>query len=174
MATDAENGTAPNGTTYGNEGIPSIYQPPRRLIPPRVRQAEDEIDASRAKLGADFDGADCLLIPEVSALLERQRDEQMQSGIERPHNEILSKTIAYCARFGNVNDSNTVRHMKHAYDNSRYYPFEGALLANLNIETVEEARALVPSLDRDDLDDNTLLATILELQELRKFQSSSV
>ncbi|KAI8917075.1 HRDC-like protein [Powellomyces hirtus] len=151
------------------EEIPSIYLPPRQLIPPRTTREADNVDSSLAQLGAEFDKAKCLLIPEVKVILDREKRQHGKVGVERPHNEVLEKTLAYCTRFSAYTNPHTVRNLKRTIDQSRWYPFEIALMANLSIETVEEARALIPSLDREKMDDNEIQNTLNELQNLRKY-----
>ncbi|KAI8589599.1 HRDC-like protein [Geranomyces variabilis] len=151
------------------EEIPSIYLPPRQLIPPRTASDIDNIDAGTAQLGPEFDKAKCLMIAEVKVILDREKREVGKAGVERPHNEVLEKTLAYCTRFSAFTNPHTIRNLKRSIDPSKWYPFEVALLGNLTIESVEEARALIQSLDRSTMDDNEILNTLNELQNLRKY-----
>ncbi|TPX63898.1 hypothetical protein SpCBS45565_g06251 [Spizellomyces sp. 'palustris'] len=93
--------------TSQSEIIPSIYPSPRRLAPSRgARRDTEDLDAATGKLGAgldmsssadyfspDFQGVDCLLIPEVKLLLDMHKRRRLQSGIERPPNEFSVCTL---------------------------------------------------------------------------------
>ncbi|KND04807.1 DNA-directed RNA polymerase II subunit RPB4 [Spizellomyces punctatus DAOM BR117] len=159
--------------TSQSEAIPSIYPAPRRLAPSRgARRDTEDLDSATGKLGADFQGVDCLLIPEVKLLLDMHKRRRMQSGIERPSNEVFEKTLEYCSRFTAFSNPNTVRHIKSTIDSSQYEPFEIGLMGNLGIESVEEARSLIPSLNRETLDDNTIHSTLNDLQNLKKYQAA--
>ncbi|KAI9103209.1 HRDC-like protein [Phlyctochytrium arcticum] len=110
----------------------------------KVRRELEDLDAAAGKLGVDFDNADCLLIPEVKVLLETQKRRRVQAGMERPTNEVFDKTLDYCSKFSAFSNANTVRHIKSTVDQTTYRPFEIGLLGNLGIESVEEARSLIP------------------------------
>ncbi|KAJ3014742.1 RNA polymerase B [Thoreauomyces humboldtii] len=188
---ELDTGDYSHGAT--TEPIPSIYQPPRELIPPRGAREADNTDASELGPGAlselntgkkgkavatapaslNFNRAQCLLIPEVKVILDKEKREHGNSGIERPQNEVLEKTLAYCTRFSAYTNPHTVRHIKNTIDATRYSPFEIAQMGNLTIETPEEAKALIQSLDRKSLDDNELLGTLMDLANLRKYQAAT-
>lgn len=101
-------------------------------------------------------------------------------------NSVLQKTMEYLETFSRYKDLDTVRQLRnlliehsqeaqwdeegnHLMDSLGLTGFERAQLANLAVETVEEAKNLIPTLETKD--DLRLQQLIDELSTLRKFQA---
>jgi len=129
----------------------------------RLRQQQDEEDASQLKLGREFSNAGCLLISEVKLLLEaRQRAP--------PDTQVYNKTLDYVrtfTRFPSTEATSAARQlMRRTLEISQ---FETAQIANLCPQTADEAKSCIPSLNKTD--DDVLQPILDELQTLRKFQT---
>lgn len=135
----------------------------------RIKQNQYSLqeDLVHAKLGPDFQNAHCLFVSEVKMLLEtrlaaREIDPKTKGG------QTIHKTLTYCNRISNFNNQNTVKSLRNSIDMSKYHPFEIATIGNLGIESIEESKALIPSLNRPELDDVTLLGTLNDFANLRR------
>ncbi|KAJ3187156.1 RNA polymerase B [Gaertneriomyces sp. JEL0708] len=168
-----EDGLAP-GTIRAESSETVERNANRRLVSNRAARADfEDQDAGLARLGKDFQNANCMLIAEVKVILESIKNSRMAGQQGRPApNEILDKTLEYCNRFSQFTNPHTVKNVRSSVDRDKYHLFEIALMANLGIETVDEAKSLIPSLNRDILDDNTIHGTLNDLQNLKKYQAS--
>ncbi|KAI8838435.1 HRDC-like protein [Chytriomyces cf. hyalinus JEL632] len=129
----------------------------------------DEEDASELKFGREFQDAQALLISEVKVLLEAT-DESRE--IDGASTDIKRKTVEYCARFSRFSDKHTIKEIRQLFPTGEFHQFETAQLANLGCETVEEAKILIPSLNkRADIDESHLQDLLDQMSNLRKFQA---
>ncbi|KAJ4459681.1 putative DNA-directed RNA polymerase II subunit RPB4 [Paratrimastix pyriformis] len=113
-------------------------------------------------LPEEFRNANCLSIAEVSFLLDgiRERDAEWDPS------EIFKKTQQYAQVFSQTTRvaSEEVRALLNARD---LQEFERAQLVNLAPETTEEAKVLVPSLER--FDEDALQQILGDLAALKRF-----
>eukprot|EP01102_Stenamoeba_stenopodia_P015811 TRINITY_DN5454_c0_g1_i1.p1 TRINITY_DN5454_c0_g1~~TRINITY_DN5454_c0_g1_i1.p1 ORF type:complete len:147 (+),score=31.63 TRINITY_DN5454_c0_g1_i1:39-443(+) len=98
-------------------------------------------DASRLKLGPDFQEASCLLYSEVAILLEHR----LKSSDTEP-NPVFMKTLQYVRQFDRYKDKNVVRDIRSTLEKKGLRQYEIAALANLSPATAEEAKVLIPTL----------------------------
>ncbi|KAI8852319.1 RNA polymerase II [Chytridium lagenaria] len=126
--------------------------------------AEDE-DAAEMRLGDEFQDVQCLLISEVRVLLEVAKERNRSEGREST-SDVMQKTMDYCERFSRFNNKQTIKEMRH---------LKMAQLANLCCETVDEAKALIPSLAKrfDSLNDKELQDLLDQMSNIRKFQQAA-
>jgi len=129
----------------------------------RLRQQQEEEDASQLKLGREFSNAACLLISEVKMLLEARHRAP-------PDTQVYNKTVDYVktfTRFPSTEATAAARQlMRRTLDLSQ---FETAQVGNLCPQTADEAKSCIPSLAK--VDDEVLQPVLDELQTLRKFQT---
>ncbi|KAI9203880.1 HRDC-like protein [Polychytrium aggregatum] len=135
----------------------------------RKGQIEEE-DASFLKLGEEFNSAPCVLISEVRVLLEGAKQKKLENfGTESAAvSDIMQKTLDYCSRFSKFTSKQTVKEIRGLIPIPPYHEFEAAQLANLCCETVEEAKALIPTLSQHD--DDEVQRILEEMHNLKKFQ----
>ncbi|PWN27434.1 hypothetical protein BDZ90DRAFT_212038, partial [Jaminaea rosea] len=81
---------------------------------------------------------------------------------------VLQKSMEYLETFSRYKELDTVRQLRKWEGGLALTGFERAQLANLAVETVEEAKNLIPTLETKD--EVKLQALIDELATLRKFQ----
>ncbi|KAJ3218275.1 RNA polymerase B [Dinochytrium kinnereticum] len=108
---------------------------------------EDE-DAAELHLGGEFQDVQCLLISEVRVLLEVAKERNRTEGRET-NSELFP-------------------------ENENFHQFEMAQLANLCCESVEEAKALIPSLNRkfNNFEDAKLQDLLDQMSNLRRYQTT--
>jgi DNA-directed RNA polymerase II subunit RPB4 len=121
------------------------------------RKTEDE-DANQIQFGSEFQNCQALLISEVKVLLD----------LKPQATPITQKTQEYCYKFSKFSNKQTVKQIRGLFPDEEYHEFEMAQLANLCVETVEEAVALIPSLQR--IPEDELQSKLNELGHLRKYQ----
>ncbi|KAM1186889.1 hypothetical protein ACFX10_015945 [Malus domestica] len=142
-------------------------------------RAEDE-DASELKLGDDFLKAKCLMNSEVAILLEHRCDQMKHMSGESMHQlpQVLEKSLQYVKRFSRFTNQGSVKQVRE-YPSlmivlSRYQlaEFELAVIGNLCPETVEEAKAVVPSLKTKGRghDDEAIERLLNDLMMIKKFE----
>ena len=118
-------------------------------------------DAAELNLGDDFRNETCLSNAEVAVILEKQKLDY--EGQEKSLTSVFQKTHAYVQRFSGTKDpvanQASVTELRESLMNLsftrtvdgkpteiRLEEFEIASVSNLNPEEVEEATALIPSL----------------------------
>jgi DNA-directed RNA polymerase II subunit RPB4 len=79
----------------------------------------------------------------------------------------MQKTIDYCQRFSKFSQKQTVKEIRLLFADD-FHQFEMAQLANLCVESAEEAVVLVPSLASRNEDE--LQSLLNDLQNLKKYQ----
>ncbi|KAM5570330.1 DNA-directed RNA polymerase II subunit 4 [Rosa sericea] len=132
-------------------------------------RGEDE-DASELKIGEDFLKAKCLMNSEVAILLEHRYDQMKQmSGDSTPLPQVLEKSLQYVKRFSRFTNQGSVKQVRDRYQLAE---FELAVIGNLCPETVEEAKAIVPSLKIKGRghDDEAVERLLNDLLMIKKFE----
>eukprot|EP01027_Heterolobosea_sp_BB2_P006083 GEZU01009227.1.p1 GENE.GEZU01009227.1~~GEZU01009227.1.p1 ORF type:complete len:139 (+),score=26.85 GEZU01009227.1:81-497(+) len=110
----------------------------------------DKEDAAELQLGPDFSGKiRCLMNSEVAMRLEEIKAKQEMEGDEESGtSDVFDKTYAYVQRFGKYKSHEIVDSIRDLLERNNLQEFEIAALCNLSPETTEEAKALLPSLNR--------------------------
>ncbi|EIE20674.1 polymeras-like protein II polypeptide D [Coccomyxa subellipsoidea C-169] len=108
---------------------------------------EEEENAAEGRFPSVFDSAQALTNGEVSAILAKIVAAKKQEDPAYQPNPLLAKTQEYVERFsGNKNEA-VNQQIRMVLDAGEMTGFELASVANLQPETAEEARILIPSLD---------------------------
>ncbi|XP_055343364.1 DNA-directed RNA polymerase II subunit RPB4-like [Paramacrobiotus metropolitanus] len=119
---------------------------------------EDQIeDASELRFPKEFETAKTLLNSEVYMLLEARKAQNEAADDEAELPPIFLKTHVYTHRFSVFKNRDTIVAVRHMLSTKDLHQYELASLANILPESADEAKALIPSLDRFNND---------ELQEL--------
>mmetsp|Transcript_28230 Transcript_28230/g.78965 ORF Transcript_28230/g.78965 Transcript_28230/m.78965 type:complete len:126 (+) Transcript_28230:129-506(+) len=104
-------------------------------------------DQTALLLGPDFEDAQPLLYSEVAILLDHE-EKNRKEGSEP--SEMIQKTLQYSQRFGRLKTQESAHQVRKLLGNENLDGVEVASLGNLFPETVEEAKTLIPSLERFD------------------------
>ncbi|KAI9357696.1 HRDC-like protein [Zopfochytrium polystomum] len=152
----------------------SVARPTRGVQKRRGIAADNDEDAAELRFGAEFEETDdckALMISEVKVLLELVEDKKRREGLNSSGSDIKQKTLDYCQRFSRFPKAETIKELRQLFPPDQFQPFETAQLANLCCETVEEAKSLIPSLNKrfDSLEDGKLLDLLDQMSNLRKF-----
>ncbi|KAJ3190964.1 RNA polymerase B [Irineochytrium annulatum] len=140
----------------------------------RRKIIHEEEDAAEGRLGEEFQDVQCLLISEVRVLLEVAKERSRKEGRERT-SDILQKTMDYCEKFSRFNDKQTIKEIRQLFpEDQNFHQYEMAQLANLCCDSPEEARAMIPSLNKkfSQVDDGRIQDLLDQMSNLRKFQGS--
>eukprot|EP00188_Purpureofilum_apyrenoidigerum_P003205 Plantae.Rhodophyta-Purpureofilum_apyrenoidigerum.ctg32916.p2 GENE.Plantae.Rhodophyta-Purpureofilum_apyrenoidigerum.ctg32916~~Plantae.Rhodophyta-Purpureofilum_apyrenoidigerum.ctg32916.p2 ORF type:complete len:153 (-),score=41.13 Plantae.Rhodophyta-Purpureofilum_apyrenoidigerum.ctg32916:624-1043(-) len=109
--------------------------------------ARDE-DAAELRLGPEFDPkqATALMICEAHALLQTK----LQRGeVSDDVQSVFRKTLAYTERFDRVRERENIHAIRERLDRQEgLHPFERAQIVNLLPENAEEAKSIIPSLQK--------------------------
>ncbi|BBN13826.1 DNA-directed RNA polymerase II subunit RPB4 [Marchantia polymorpha subsp. ruderalis] len=136
-------------------------------------QAIEEEDARELKLGEDFVKAKCLMNAEVALILQRKY-EQLQTFSEDAPNQIsqvFEKSLQYVKRFSHYQNPNAVKQVRDVLSRNQLAEFEVCVIGNLCPETVEEAKALVPSIAKKGrMDDEKIEQMIQDLATIKTFE----
>lgn len=125
-----------------------------------VHGGEDQ-DAAKLQLGSDFSKAKCLLNADVAIILEHKRGQMQSKGIQ-PKSDFL-KAYQYVNTVKQFRDKEVVMQVRQDLEKHGLEPFEMAQIGNLCPQDVQEAKALIPSLDMPGRDlDQSALAEVLE------------
>ncbi|KAJ3052311.1 RNA polymerase B [Rhizophlyctis rosea] len=150
------------------------------------RGGADDTDATALQFGPAFDKATALIISEVKDLIQIRVDSPLAPQPARREN--IEKILEYCSKFDHYpgpNDSAEARryvshsirplsssaflsivNRKEPYEDKLiFHPFEMAQLGNLCPDSVEEAKSLVPSLNK--YDDDVIDEVLKDLSALR-------
>eukprot|EP01094_Clydonella_sp_ATCC50884_P021995 TRINITY_DN4962_c0_g1_i1.p1 TRINITY_DN4962_c0_g1~~TRINITY_DN4962_c0_g1_i1.p1 ORF type:complete len:134 (-),score=56.28 TRINITY_DN4962_c0_g1_i1:216-617(-) len=119
------------------------------------------------QLGKDFQEAQCMLNSEVYLLLSK-RAEDFDENDEQP--PVFDKTLKYVSRFNLYKGRSAVKEVRQLLLEKGLEQYELAAMANLCPEKVEEAKALIPSLQQR-FDDDEIQGIINQLQAMRKYVS---
>eukprot|EP00270_Netrium_digitus_P001204 TRINITY_DN11308_c0_g1_i1.p1 TRINITY_DN11308_c0_g1~~TRINITY_DN11308_c0_g1_i1.p1 ORF type:complete len:145 (-),score=47.76 TRINITY_DN11308_c0_g1_i1:196-630(-) len=142
-----------------------------------AQQLESEENASELNLGEEFNRAKCLMNAEVAMILERKQETLQGTDIE-PNPQLTSvfeKSLAYVKRFSRYSNPEAVKQVRELLTNQRrLHEFEVCVIGNLAPETVDEVKALVPSLltvAREPLVDEEFIEQLLQdLANIKKFE----
>ncbi|CAK9195543.1 hypothetical protein BDL97_10G102500 [Sphagnum fallax] len=133
----------------------------------------EEEDASELKLGDDFVKAKCLMNAEVALVLQRKY-EQLQQLSEDPVSQIsqvFEKSLQYVKRFSRYQNPEAVKQVREVLTRNKLHEFEVCVIGNLCPETVEEAKAVVPSIAKKGrLDDERIETMLTDLATIKKFE----
>lgn len=117
------------------------------------------------KLGSEFSTANFLSIPEVALLLKYFKEQGQTGG---PHSH-FEKIYQYVKRFNRFPSNEIATQIRNMLQENNFSEIEIALLMNLCPSTAEEAKSLIPDLDRFDREED--LARFLdEIARLRNLQ----
>ncbi|KAL7409683.1 HRDC-like protein [Mrakia frigida] len=133
------------------------------------RGAPEQEDAAELKLGDEFNDVGCLLNAEVQYLLARTSN----GGPTVNDSAVYRKTWEHVQSYssGTVEQTLTdVQNIRSILDRTEglFKPFEIAQIGNLAPGSAEEAKALIPSLNR--VDDEILQSILDELKVLRSYK----
>jgi DNA-directed RNA polymerase II subunit RPB4 len=147
----------------------------RHPAPPNPHQLSIYVEeaASALKLG-EFQGTHCLSNSEASILLGRvQQERQNTASRAVPLLPVFTQTLRYTEKLAKFQHKDMTEHVRRVlYDASvgrKLEEFEMAQLANLCPETVDEAKALIPSLTS--IEDEGLQSLLDQLNEARRYQT---
>eukprot|EP00250_Pteridium_aquilinum_P022664 c25521_g1_i1 orf=165-605(+) len=140
----------------------------------------EEEDAAELKLGADFEKAKCLMNSEVAVILERKYEQiqQMSDDPASQVSQVFEKSLQYVKRFSRYQNPNAVKQVREVLSRNQLAEFEVCVIGNLCPDTLEEAKALVPSLakrsksDEDDegVTDDKIEQMLADLATIKKFE----
>ena len=133
----------------------------------------EEEDAGELKLGEDFVKAKCLMNAEVSLVLQRKY-EQLQQLADDPSSQIsqvFEKSLQYVRRFSRYQNPDAVKQVREVLTRNQLHEFEVCVIGNLCPETVEEAKALAPSITKGGrMDDEKIETMLTDLATIKKFE----
>eukprot|EP00041_Stephanoeca_diplocostata_P005667 m.66211 g.66211 ORF g.66211 m.66211 type:complete len:143 (+) comp15931_c0_seq1:279-707(+) len=138
-----------------------------------IQQPEE--NAADLEFGPVFgsDSAFPLLISEVQSLLEQRKaiedKANAESGDTDSTSETFQKTLHYCEKFGQFNNREKVAEVRQLLSETSLHKFEQAALANLCPSDVDEAKAVIPSL-QSSIDETDLEDLIESIQAFREFR----
>lgn len=145
----------------------------RGTMASRSGQPVEEEDASELKLGEDFVKAKCLMNAEVALVLQRKY-EQLQQLADDPSSQIsqvFERSLQYVRRFSRYQNPDAVKQVREVLTRNQLHEFEVCVIGNLCPETVEEAKALVPSITkRGRMDEEKIETMLTDLATIKKFE----
>eukprot|EP00252_Welwitschia_mirabilis_P007018 TRINITY_DN1801_c1_g1_i1.p1 TRINITY_DN1801_c1_g1~~TRINITY_DN1801_c1_g1_i1.p1 ORF type:complete len:142 (-),score=37.18 TRINITY_DN1801_c1_g1_i1:255-680(-) len=135
---------------------------------------EEEENAAELKIGDEFLKARCLMNSEVSLILDR-RLEQLTQTSDDPSSQlsqVFERSLQYVKRFSRYQNPDAVKQVRDVLCRYGLAEFELCVIGNLCPETVEEARAMVPSLKTKgrEMDDEKIEKMLNDLAMIRKFE----
>lgn len=139
--------------------------------------AQQEADARRLQFGEVFsdESAVPLMISEVQLLLEKRKADSLEQGGsfgDEDAENALEKTLEYVTRFSQFRSKENVSEVRQLLANPEnqlgLVPFEICALANLCPDEPEEAKTLIPSLER--VEDAQLRDELASLQAFRSYR----
>jgi len=134
----------------------------------------EEEDAADLKLGDDFAKAKCLMNAEVQQVLQRKYEQLQQLADADPAahvSQVFEKSLQYVKRVSRYQNPDAVRQVREVLARNNVHEFELCVIGNLCPETLEEAKALVPSLTkRGRMDDDTIEEMLTHLAKIKKFE----
>ncbi|XP_041511754.1 DNA-directed RNA polymerase II subunit RPB4-like [Microtus oregoni] len=112
---------------------------------PRVADLEE--DATHLFFSKEFETVETVLNSEVHMLLEHRKLQNESAEDEQELSEVCMKTLNYTARFSHFKNRETIASVRSLLLQKKLHKFELACSANLCLETAEESKALIPSLE---------------------------
>eukprot|EP00164_Ancoracysta_twista_P008482 GFYU01012281.1.p2 GENE.GFYU01012281.1~~GFYU01012281.1.p2 ORF type:complete len:137 (-),score=33.30 GFYU01012281.1:60-470(-) len=129
----------------------------------------EEEDAAQLLLGEEFDKVKCLMTSEVAIILERRLQDVNDEAGDSNLPPMFHKTNEYVQKFNRFKSKANVDRVRGLLENKGLEEFEMAQLANLNPETPEEAKILIPSLEKR-FEDEDITTLLQDLATLRRFK----
>lgn len=115
-------------------------------------------DASELIFPKEFQDQETLLISEVQQLLDHRKSQNESAEEEQELSEVFKKTHAYCDRFSKYKNRENIAAVRNLLKQKKnLHKFQLAQLANLCPETIDEAKAHIPSLEGRFKDDELRL-----------------
>ncbi|KAL4444588.1 hypothetical protein ABPG77_002405 [Micractinium sp. CCAP 211/92] len=115
-----------------------------------------------------FKDVKVLTVSEVFVLFERNMDVWRRRDPDYQPSAMLQKAAEYAGRFATNKNKDTVQKIREMLAARNLSELELGLVANLSIETPDEARKLVPTLER--YSDEELDSMLKELATYREFE----
>jgi DNA-directed RNA polymerase II subunit RPB4 len=109
-------------------------------------EEDEEEDARELKLGKAFASADTLDNTSVAIILKTYMETKQKTDANYQLNPMLKLAEEYAKRFRITHNREVAEQITSMLLERNMQPFERAAIQNLCPETIEEARALVPSL----------------------------
>lgn len=125
---------------------------------------DEEENAAQGQFPAAFDDASALSNGEASAMLSKIVDKKKADDPAYQPNPLLAKTLEYAERFSGNKTEAVNQQVRQVLEAGGLTTFEVASVANLQPETAEEAKILIPTLEAED--DGMPRFTDESLQEL--------
>ncbi|KAG0588127.1 hypothetical protein M758_2G148700 [Ceratodon purpureus] len=133
----------------------------------------EEEDASELRLGDEFVRAKCLMNAEVAIVLQRKY-EQLQQLADDPSGQIsqvFEKSLHYVKRVSRYSNPDAVKQVREVLTRNELHEFELCVIGNLCPDTVEEAKALVPSITKHGrMNDDSIETMLTHLATIKKFE----
>lgn len=117
---------------------------------------------------AFFSDKKTMTVSEVSIALEHYTQERRLRDPSYQPNILVSKTLEYTNTVANNKNADTVRKIRSLLAEAGMTEVELALVANLQLQTAEEAVKLIPSL-ANRFSDDELNKILLEVENYREF-----
>jgi DNA-directed RNA polymerase II subunit RPB4 len=110
-----------------------------------------------------------MTISEVAIALEQYTQERMLRDPSYQPNILVSKTLEYTNTIATNKNADTVRKIRSVLAEAGMTEHELAMVANLQLQTAEEAKKLIPTL-ADRFTDDDLNKILLEVENYREFE----
>lgn len=115
-----------------------------------------------------FSDQKAMTISEVAIALEQYTQERMLRDPSYQPNILVSKTLEYTNTIATNKNADTVRKIRSVLAEAGMTEHELAMVANLQLQTAEEAKKLIPTLT-DRFTDDALNKILLEVENYREF-----
>ena len=116
-----------------------------------------------------FSDQKAMTISEVAIALEQYTQERMLRDPSYQPNILVSKTLEYTNTMATNKNADTVRKIRSVLAEAGMTEHELAMVANLQLQTAEEAKKLIPTL-ADRFTDDDLNKILLEVENYREFE----
>jgi len=115
-----------------------------------------------------FSDQKAMTISEVAIALEQYTQERMLRDPSYQPNILVAKTLEYTNTIATNKNADTVRKIRSVLAEAGMTEHELAMVANLQLQTAEEAKKLIPTLT-DRFTDDDLNKILLEVENYREF-----
>ena len=115
-----------------------------------------------------FSDQKAMTISEVAIALEQYTQERMLRDPSYQPNILVAKTLEYTNTIATYKNADTVRKIRSVLAEAGMTEHELAMVANLQLQTAEEAKKLIPTLT-DRFTDDDLNKILLEVENYREF-----
>uniref|UniRef100_T1JGB7 RNA polymerase Rpb4/RPC9 core domain-containing protein n=1 Tax=Strigamia maritima TaxID=126957 RepID=T1JGB7_STRMM len=133
-----------------------------------VQTQQIEENAAELKFPKEFANAETLLTSEVYKLLDHRKTQHETANQDQELPAVLMKTYSYTQRFSKFKNRETISSVRNMLTNKKFHKFELAQIANLCPQNADEAKCLIPSLERRFEDDEDHLSDILDDVQTKK------